>query len=68
MDNDAMQQDFDQVLALVQEQMQDLSVMQQRRSVLTAKASAAGRSSPPISSRVVVIVSLRAIPEPPFVS
>jgi DNA-binding protein YbaB len=41
MDNDAAQHDFVHVLALVQEQMRDLSVMQQQRAVLTAKATAA---------------------------
>jgi DNA-binding protein YbaB len=39
--NDAASQDFSHVLALVQEQMQGLSVMQERRAALTATATAA---------------------------
>jgi DNA-binding protein YbaB len=39
--NDDAQHDFTHVFALAQEQMRDLSIMQQRRSQLTAKASAA---------------------------
>ncbi len=41
MSNDATSQDFTHVLALVQEQMQGLSVMQERRAALTATATAA---------------------------
>ncbi|BBX39883.1 YbaB/EbfC family nucleoid-associated protein [Mycobacterium simiae] len=41
MSNDAASQDFSHVLSLVQEQMRDLSVMQQRRAALTATATAA---------------------------
>ena len=41
MNNDAASQDFSQVLSLVQEQMQDLSLMQQKRAALTATATAA---------------------------
>jgi DNA-binding protein YbaB len=41
MNNDAASQDFTHVLSLVQEQMRDLSVMQQRRAALTATATAA---------------------------
>lgn len=41
MNNDAASHDFDHVLALVQEQMEDLSVMQQKRAALTATATAA---------------------------
>ena len=41
MDNDAMKHELDEVLSLVQEQMRDLSAMQQKRSELTAKATAA---------------------------
>jgi DNA-binding protein YbaB len=39
--NDAASQDFTNVLSLVEEQMRDLSVMQQRRAALTATATAA---------------------------
>jgi DNA-binding protein YbaB len=39
--NDAANDDLINVLALVQEQMQDLSVMQQRRAALTATAKGA---------------------------
>ena len=41
MNNDAAQHDLSHVLALAQEQMRDLSVMQQRQSELTAKGFAA---------------------------
>lgn len=41
MSNDAISQDFNHVLSLVQEQMRDLNVMQQRRAALTATATAA---------------------------
>lgn len=41
MDNDAARHDFANVLALVQEQMRDLSAMQQKREALSAKATAA---------------------------
>lgn len=41
MNNDAARHDFAHVLSLVQEQMQDLSVMQQKRSALAATATAA---------------------------
>ena len=41
MDNDAARHDFANVLALVREQMQDLSTMQQKRAALSAKAAAA---------------------------
>ncbi|OBI09684.1 hypothetical protein A5714_19380 [Mycobacterium sp. E2462] len=41
MDNDAMNHDLTHVLSLVQEQMRDLAVMQQRRAALTATATAA---------------------------
>ena len=41
MNNDDASQDFAHVLSLVQEQMQDLSVMQQKRAALTATATAA---------------------------
>lgn len=41
MNNDAASQDFEHVLSLVQQQMRDLSVMQQKRAALTATASAA---------------------------
>jgi DNA-binding protein YbaB len=40
-DNDAAQHNLTDVMALVQEQMRDLSVMQQKRSALTAKGFAA---------------------------
>jgi DNA-binding protein YbaB len=40
-DNDSMRNEFGQVLALVQEQMRDLSDIQQKRSVMTATATAA---------------------------
>jgi DNA-binding protein YbaB len=39
--NDAESQDFTHMLSLVQEQMQGLSVMQERRAALTATATAA---------------------------
>jgi DNA-binding protein YbaB len=39
--NDAASHDFAHVLSLVQEQMQDLSVMQHKRAALTATATAA---------------------------
>ena len=41
MNNDGVQHDLTHVLALVQEQMREVSVMQQRRSELTAKGDAA---------------------------
>ena len=41
MSNDAASQDFTHMLSLVQEQMQGLSVMQQRRAALTATGTAA---------------------------
>ncbi|WP_445161756.1 YbaB/EbfC family nucleoid-associated protein [Mycobacterium sp. Dal123C01] len=41
MSNDAASHEFAHVLSLVQGQMRDLSVMQQRRAALTATASAA---------------------------
>ena len=41
MNNDEASQDFAHVLSLVQEQMQDLSLMQQKRAALTATATAA---------------------------
>jgi DNA-binding protein YbaB len=41
MDNDAARHNFTDVLALVQDQMRDLSDMQQKRSALSAKAKAA---------------------------
>jgi DNA-binding protein YbaB len=41
MDNDAARHDFANVLALVQEQMRDLSTMQRKRVALSAKAAAA---------------------------
>jgi len=41
MDNDSIRNEFGQVLALVQEQMRDLSDIQQQRSVMTATATAA---------------------------
>jgi DNA-binding protein YbaB len=40
-DNDAARHDFANVLALVQDQMRDLSAMQQKRAALSAKATAA---------------------------
>jgi DNA-binding protein YbaB len=40
-DNDAASHEFTHVLSLVQEQMRDLSAMQQKRAALTAKATAA---------------------------
>src|SRR5262245_54089995 len=40
-DNDAMRHEVEDVLALVQEQMRDLSAMHEKRSKLTAKATAA---------------------------
>ncbi len=39
--NDSIRSEFGQVLALVQEQMRDLSDIQQKRSVMTATATAA---------------------------
>jgi DNA-binding protein YbaB len=39
--NDSMSHDFTHVLSLVQEQMRDLSVMQQKRAMLTATGTAA---------------------------
>ncbi|ANW66312.1 hypothetical protein BCA37_24495 [Mycobacterium sp. djl-10] len=41
MDNDTIRNEFGQVLALVQEQMRDLSDIHQKRSVMTATATAA---------------------------
>jgi len=41
MDNDAIRNEFSQVLGLVQEQMRDLSEIHQKRSVMTASATAA---------------------------
>ncbi|WP_197376633.1 YbaB/EbfC family nucleoid-associated protein [Mycolicibacterium baixiangningiae] len=41
MSNDSIRNDFGQVLALVQEQMRDLSNIQQQRSTMMAKATAA---------------------------
>lgn len=41
MDNDTARDDFANVLALVQEQMRDISSMQQKRAALSAKATAA---------------------------
>jgi DNA-binding protein YbaB len=41
MSNDAIRNEFSQVLALVQEQMRDLSNIQQQRSALSATATAA---------------------------
>jgi len=41
MSNDSLRSEFNQVLALVQEQMRDLSHIEQRRSVMTATAAAA---------------------------
>lgn len=41
MSNDSIRNEFGQVLALVQEQMRDLSNIQQQRSTLVAKATAA---------------------------
>ncbi len=42
MNDEVMQEDFANLLALAQEQMRDMAVMNQRRSELTAKATAAG--------------------------
>ncbi|MDF2824803.1 MAG: hypothetical protein K0R68_2211 [Mycobacterium sp.] len=41
MDNDTIRNEFGQVLGLVQEQMRDLSEIHQKRSVMTATATAA---------------------------
>ena len=41
MSNDSIRNEFGQVLALVQEQMRDLSQIQQQRSTMTASATAA---------------------------
>jgi len=41
MSNDSLRSEFNQVLALVQEQMRDLSNIEQQRSVMTATAAAA---------------------------
>jgi DNA-binding protein YbaB len=43
-DNSAAHHDFADMLALVQDQMRDLSAMQQKRSALTAKATAADQT------------------------
>jgi DNA-binding protein YbaB len=40
-DNDAMRHDFAEMMAMVQDQMRDLSTMQQKRSQLAATAKAA---------------------------
>ena len=44
MNNDAASHDLTHVLSLVQEQMQDLSLMQQKRAALTATATAADKT------------------------
>ncbi len=44
MDNDAARHDFANVLALVQEQMRDLSTMQQKRVALVGEGSRSGRN------------------------
>jgi len=41
MNNDAIHDEFDHVLSLVQKQFRDVSVLQQKRSALTAKGTAA---------------------------
>jgi DNA-binding protein YbaB len=41
MDNDALRHEVDDVVALVQDQMQEFSAIQEKRSAITGKASAA---------------------------